>query len=159
MPKTYDYKALIHTFINTRRTDFPHEDFTIYYVALLNALEDAFGITFVEKDIPDRRLWMLFRSTLTSYLNIRHPWSGYLDGSGILIHLKSFGEAGEQIKTYSDQLFRRAEETRQIHLDMLYQLFEMIYGRIDTVITSDDLYQRGFDDSTEPQIPDYYDYM
>ena len=155
MPKTYDYKALIHTFINTRRTDLPHEDFTIYYVALLNALEDAFGITFVEKDIPDRKLWFLFRATVRSYLQIRHPWSTFLEAGLLFNHLETFGEAGEQIKTYSDDLFKRAEESRQIHLDMLYQLFEMIYGRIDTVITSDDLHQRGFDDSTEPQIPDY----
>jgi hypothetical protein len=157
--QTYTYKSLIHTYINTHRQDFPHEDFTNYYVGLLAALENAFGISFNGNKTPKPVLWMLFRSTVTSYLQIRHPWSTFLEAGLLHIRLENAGDAGEHIKAYSRKLAKLADESRQLHMTMLDELFEMIYGKIDTVVTSEELRQAGFDDNAEPKIEDYDEFI
>lgn len=51
--------------------------------------------------------------------------------------------------------FRRDE----IQRELLDTLFTMLYGQPSTVFTSADLLQAGFDDSAEPRIEDYWDYV
>jgi hypothetical protein len=42
---------------------------------------------------------------------------------------------------------------------MLHALFVAIFGPVDRVVTSEDLRRDGFDDSKEPDLADYDDYM
>jgi hypothetical protein len=46
--------------------------------------------------------------------------------------------------------------SREAHLQLLYELFECIYGKRDLVVTSQDLQAKGFDDSNEPRMADYW---
>ena len=45
------------------------------------------------------------------------------------------------------------------HREMLYALFTAIFGERSQVVTSEELQLVGFDDSKEPDMRDYYDYL
>jgi hypothetical protein len=38
-------------------------------------------------------------------------------------------------------------------------LFQVIFGESQRVVTSEELHEAGFDDSKEPDISNYYDYL
>jgi hypothetical protein len=42
---------------------------------------------------------------------------------------------------------------------LLDELFVLLWGATERIITSEDLRQLDFDDTKEPQLSDYFDYM
>ena len=58
-----------------------------------------------------------------------------------------------------DKISQLAGENQKLHFDLLCGIFNEVYGESDKVVTSADLLSVGFDDSKEPKIQDYYDYL
>lgn len=161
MTKTYTYESLIHTYIETQR-DQIHSDLSTYYAALLTALEDAFEIALSEKRIyqPEtpaqaQALWLMFADAVGSYLAIRTPWETFLESGALLHRLPHWGKDGQKMFEYAYRISGIAKENQAVHLEMIYHLFAMMYGEVDTVVTSADLLAYGFDDSVEPKLEDY----
>lgn len=157
----YDYRALIEVYIQTQRKHI-HPDFDRYYTTLLSKLEDAFGIPMSEKRIykPDaprqaQSLWQMFASAVGSYVSIRTPWDTFLE-SGALLHRLDSAERHKMFG-FAYKISELAKESQSVHMELIYTLFEMMYGHVDTIVTSEDLLAQGFDDTTEPQLEDYYD--
>ncbi len=157
--KNYDYKAFIDVFVQTRRRDFLHEDFSNYYQGLLETLESIFGMKISKgDDSSSLAIWMLFRSTADSYLSIRTPWSYFIEAGIIGGHLDRKEDLARETHRLSHDLEDLARTSRQKHLALLHNLFHHLYGETDKVFTSLDLLKNGFDDSKEPQMADY-DYL
>jgi hypothetical protein len=159
--KTYDQAALIEAYIAANRTDYLHEDFTTYYKALLATLEQAFGLLVSSQGIRRaevRPLWLLFQSTMRSYLAIKTTRSGFLEAGLLEKRLDELGDEALPIRQAEQTISRLAEESRAAHLQLLADLFTVLFGPLEKVVTSADLQALGFDDSKEPSISDYWDY-
>lgn len=161
LPKPYDYKVLIETYINARRTDYPHKDFTKYYTRLLAKLQSLFGVNLTKKpsSIHKLALWGLFGGTISSLLKVSTPWDGYLECGLVLRTLEEQNDKGESVFVPTSKIGKCATESAAAHREMLYGLFRYLYGNVEIVFTSTDLRNAGFDDSREPVLSDYYDYL
>lgn len=161
LKRPYDYKVLVEVYVRTQRKDYVHPDFAAYYQSLCAALEKQFEIRFSAQYFSDSKavLWMLFESTVGSLLQITTPWDGFLEASLIVSTLEKSGEAGKRIDHASQTILQATRESRQAHLEMLHELFTLMFGKTDVVVTSEQLAQVGFDDTQEPDITDYYDYF
>ena len=62
--RSYDFRALVQTDIETRRDDDPA--LKAYYLKLLSLLERLFGVDFASPPASQRALSMLFRATVDS---------------------------------------------------------------------------------------------
>lgn len=156
---SYDYRKLIQTYIQSRRNDHIHPDFKNYYTGLLTQLEQLFEVDFSSPPSSQHALWMLFRATIDSYLSLRTPWSHFLEAGLLVQKIEALGSQGEKIFSYSKQIEEVTQTSRELHLQVLSDLFECMYGKRDLVVTSQDLTARGFDPSKEPQITDYWEYL
>ncbi len=152
--KQYDFKTLVQTYIETQRKYHFHDDFKDYYSSLLHKLEEIFQIKLSSRDCPDTALWMLFAATVSSYLSIASPYDGFSEMGGIIIRLQKLNGLGSKILDEGQQIVKLAHVNQELHLQMLYDLFQAMYGKTDTIFTSDELRIHGFDDSTEPNMWD-----
>ena len=73
----------------------------------------------------------------------------------INIKLDRLGERADSIKTYEALIQRATETSHEAHLHLLDELFDLLWGEIETVVTSEQLRQLGFDDAQEPKWWDY----
>lgn len=156
MEKKYDRAALIQAYIASKEPG--HDDIKRFNAERLAALEQAFDVRLHWEGVKNRdnsELWMLFQATVRSYMSISTPRSGFLDDSLINIKLDRLGEQAESIKTCEALIHRAAETSREAHIIMLDELFKLLWGEIDTVVTSNHLRKLGFDDSHEPKWWDY----
>jgi predicted acetyltransferase len=183
--KHYDYKALLQVFINAQKQNWVHEDFEKYHTTMLAKLEEAFGIELSKEGLASYvetyggcwMYWGLIKSTVDNYMRGGVPGYGFIEG-GPLAGLEFLGEGRPRSRMYQlkgdDELnAKQAQIVRQAHrkvedlhnqykkalLELLYSHFELLYGKVETIVTSEDLLALGFDDSKEPQIKDYYDYI
>ena len=152
--KQYDFKTLVQTYIETKRQHHLHDDFKNYYSSLLNNLEVIFKVKIARETSRDKALWLLFDATIRSYLHITHPWNYFLEDTLIDARLEQQGERGERIFEMSNRLGELNDESKEVHLQMLYELFEIQFGKVDIVLTSEQLKVGGFDDSKEPHTWD-----
>ncbi len=161
LKRPYDYKVLVEAYVRTQRKDYVHPDFAAYYQSLCAALEKQFEICFSNEYFSSSRvaLWMLFDSTVRSLLRITTPWDGFLEETLIVSTLQKSGDAGKRIDQASRTILQATKESRQAHLEMLHELFTLMFGKTDVSVTSEQLALAGFDDSQEPDITDYYDYF
>lgn len=159
--KPYDFKVLVDAYVYSTKDDFVHPDFAQYYSTLVQALEAEFGVRFSPDTLSGtkRALWMLFESTVRSLLRISTPWEGFLEASLLVSALEGSGEAGKAVEQASNEIIRLAKASEVAHRDMLYALFTAMFGVQRRVVTSEDIARRGVDDSQEPNIWDYYDYL
>lgn len=158
--KTYTYRDLIETFIETQRHPI-HPDFTTYHNGLLAALEDAFGIVLSEPRIWERgvppnaqALWTVFAATARSYAAIQSPWETVLESGAMMHRIKQWKE-GDEVFRHVSVLSGLARETQMAYMELIELLFRMMYGEVTQTVTSDELRARGFDDTQEPQLQDY----
>jgi hypothetical protein len=158
--KKYDYKALVQTYVESIRKDHLHEDFNAYFRALLKVLESIFEVEVAFDDLSGwmRGVWMLFNATINSYLSIRTPWSGFLEVGRIPETLEQAGNEGKLVLQLGDEIESLSRQSSKAHLEMLYNLFIVMFGERDKVVTSKDLMALGFDDSDEPNRSDYWQY-
>jgi hypothetical protein len=159
----YDYRALIEAYIDAQRPPYPHEDFRTFARGLLSALERAFGISISSMDgvrnAECSPLWMLFRAAAFSYVKLSTPRSGFLEDSLITFRLRQLGEQGAKVEAIEREIDELTLANREAHLKLLNTLFVLLWGQVDTVITSDTLRDQGFDDTKRPKWADYYDDM
>jgi hypothetical protein len=80
--------------------------------------------------------------------------------AGLLIRkLEEAGEAGRAVLVGEVKAAKAIDEAMAVYKENLYILFTLMYGDHPEVITSEDLLQAGFDDTREPKIEDYHDYI
>lgn len=161
LSRPYDMNVLIQAYIYTQQKDFVHHDFNKYYRSLHEELEQIFGVDMSGRTLSfDQRCLMgLFDSTVRSLHQIRSPWSGYLEASLLHAQLKKHEDINVKVKEASNTIVNANSISSRAHRDMLHALFCAVFGELQQVVTSDDLRARGFDDSTEPDISNYYGYM
>ena len=161
LQRPYDFRGLIQAYIYTQRQDFVHRDFGRYYGELLKVLETQFGVRLARDGVPShhRVLWFLFDSTVSSLLAITTPWSGYLEAGLLHTKLDQLGEPGKAVYRASCEIEKVAGDSEAAHRKILETLFVVFFGDCQQIITSEDLKRAGFDDSREPTLSDYYDYM
>jgi len=155
--RQYSYKELIEAYIATQRT-YVHDDFTNFYKQLSATLQDLFDIHFLSRDqmrelpsdIRKGGILMVFNATAGSFLAIRTPWSGFLEGGLGIATLDDM---------YGQPFLDLAEQSRTAHYTLLDTLFKMMYGDVERIVTSEELRLAGFDDAKEPKISDYWDYV
>jgi len=99
---------------------------------------------------------MLFQSTVRSLLQITTPWADYLDESLLAIKLNESGELGRIVHRASGVIGEANNASEAAHREMLCALFQAIFGECQRVVTSQELFAAGFDDSKEPDIVNYY---
>ena len=124
---------------------------------ILTGLQELFGLTLARSAIPDdhQALFMLFDSTVTSYLTLATPWSRYLEAGLVVRRLDEAGRPGLAIREASDRVGNLTERSREAHLDILEALLEVFLGeRAPRVFSSADLRSIGVDD-TPPNSDDY----
>ena len=168
----YDYKRLVDIYLATKIDDMHPESecdgdndkydeaLQAYYRQLLAALEKLFNIRFTEfssdlSSMPSRLFQRHFIHTVESYCQIRSPGSSYLDASLLYSRLEQQGEAGQQAITIGDQIYTLSRENSRLHRELLYHLLVCIYGPIEQVVTSEELREVGFDDTTKPVLSQY----
>lgn len=110
-------------------------------------------------DPSARCLWMLFSAAVDSYLGLRSPRDGFLEDTLINGTIDRLGESGSQIREAETKLHTHIGECRDASIEMLTQLFIVLWGRIERPVSSADLMTSTFDDSKEPRLSDYYDEM
>jgi hypothetical protein len=157
MDKRYDRAALIQDYIATKEPP-GHEDFTRFTAARLAALEQAFDLRLSRDGVTNqdnRDLWMLFTATVRSYLSLRTPGSDFLDGSLLMRRLNDLGEHARPLMAAWETINTATTTSEQAHLVMLDELFILLWGDVTTLVTSDQLKARGFDDAQEPDWLDY----
>ena len=164
--KVYDVKALIETYILTvsseRRAHLGdyEKDCHKYYSALLAKLEELFGIRLSDwfSVSPSNRracrIYPFFRTTVESLLAITTPLSGW-DEAGFLTEIDESGEPGQEVHRAMTTIDELCSASRTTHYHMLYALFECMYGKIKTVVSSEQLRRAGFDDSKVPVAGPY----
>src|SRR5262249_61670081 len=128
---------------------------------LLASLEQLFGLRLASDALSHRQraLWMLFGSTVRSLLQVSTPWDGFLETGLLDQRLKESGETGILVERASTAIAEAAKASRTAHREMLQALFVGIFGECRRVVNSEELRQAGFDDSREPDISDYWDYV
>lgn len=162
MSKTYDFKALLDAYIQIPLRDYIHKDFRDFYTELVSKLEQLFGVKLEQSATIDRVLWSFFAEILVE-IRKGSVGSHYLIGGPaqtlVLMERRENNEqAGIVFRKYIEAI-KLDEAKRQKYLEVLHELFILFYGKIDKVFTSEDLLAIGFDDTKEPDIRDYYDYM
>jgi hypothetical protein len=162
METRYDRAALIQAYIQAHEPYQLHDNFKRFYDERLAALEQAFGLRLSSDGVRNAEyhaLWMLFHAAVKSYLSIRTPRSNFLDDTLITVKLDRLGARADAIAAYEARIVQAAESSRAAHLGLLDELFQILWGEIDTVVTSEQLRQIGFDDAEKPKHEDYLDYM
>ncbi len=145
--KTYSITDLVEAYRQFIRYQ-NNENFQ-YHVENYRAMSKAFGI-FFENKIPDRvledyRNW--FERSIMDSLKSLSPFNGLLEAPKHIIKL--FKSQGGHFKQIEDD-FMIAHRNFQIHL------VELMFGKVEKSVTSDDLLENGFDDRRE--APDPFDY-
>lgn len=163
MSKRYEWKDLLDAYIKAQRRHYVHEDFTKYYKGHLAALEEAFGVSVSVERVRNpgvRALWVPFQGALASFLSIRTPWDNVLEDSLTnRVIDERLGEQGKQIRRLEADVSQAIQLSKVVHLELLEELFNVLWGPITQVVTSEDLLKLGFDDSKEPQYLDYVDHL
>lgn len=152
----YDYQTFIEVFIYSKTT-YIHEDFDKYYEGLSQALQQLFDISLQEPEFSKRSLWGLLHQTVYSYLDVKTPMSNYLE-AGLLF--KQIEESGseEKIMAQIEAVDEEFNIFKDKHKELTLTLFTELFGKSDKVFSSQHLKDIGFDDSTQPDDSDYYDY-
>ncbi|WP_110518470.1 hypothetical protein [Herpetosiphon llansteffanensis] len=157
MEKYYNRMALIEAYI-TNQNPYGHEDIRRFNTRRLAALEQAFDLNISEagiKNKANRHLWRLFSATIDSYRSIRTPGSNFMDGSLIMKQIDTLGTQAATLCSHWQAIDSAAAASKHSHLAMLDELFKLLWGEISLVVTSQQLKQRGFDDTQEPNWLDY----
>ncbi len=151
---TYDYRSLVEA-ITAARKSYDHQDFNDYYTALAKCLRKVLGLRL---ESEERNLELLLDSTFSSLRAIRHPLSGWLEATSTFATLERKGALAD-VQEQMDRIVAANKESERAHLALLYKLFEVLYGKSDMVVTSNDLWAAGFDDTAEPEIRYYDDFV
>ena len=73
--------------------------------------------------------------------------------------LEESGELGRLVARAGAVIGEANTASEAAHREILYALFQAIFGECQRIVTSEELREAGFDDSREPDIVSYHDYM
>lgn len=145
--KTYTFKDLIDSY--RKNVQYENINYFQYYVEQYKAMSNAFGIFFDQEfedyQKEDYRRWFL--QSVRDYLKRLCPFSGLLEAPKHIITL---------YKKHSKDFSEIERNFHDTHNKFQIELFELMFGKIETEITSEDLINQGFDDTQ--LVPDPYDY-
>ena len=156
----YTFEVFIEAYIYTLRNDFVHEDFPHYYNRLFRALQKEFGIEVSDRNLSREKspLWGLLNNTIRSLLRISHPFSSYLEAGLVHKRLSETEKTGELVTDLMNRITTANSESETAHREMIRALFEELFGKVDIIVTSEQLRANGFEDSWEPKNYKYLDY-
>ncbi|MEP7289705.1 MAG: hypothetical protein ABI947_28470 [Chloroflexota bacterium] len=165
MNKNYTYKELLETYLKLPQVSGIHPDFQDYYSGLLMTLEILFDVK-VDIGRPGSRSGRDWTLAVVYDNLIKRIRAGYVSGSwmegGPYVTLFDMAEQNPERKIalqVFNNVIEQERHLRQSYYELLYQLFDIFFGKTDLRFTSEDLLRVGFDDSKEPDIKDYDDYL
>lgn len=122
-----------------------------YYVAMLDGLQQLFGLRLHSDDLGSfnhRVLFRLFSATADSFLAQRTPWSSFLEAGLLIQKIDEAGPDGERVMAASQRIDAIIAESRQTHLEMLDAILTVMLGvRAELAFSSADLRALGVDDA------------
>lgn len=161
MNKTvFDKSSLIEAFIEVRRKYHPHKDLEIYHNRLLEVLQQAFHLEFSMNGVqkPEvKAIWFLFSKTADSYLRLNSD-DGLLEADLMEIQIERLNDVRQSINAKRSSIYELKQQSSRIHLELLNELFDVLWDFPEKTMTLDDLRALGFD-LEKPQIQDYWDEM
>jgi hypothetical protein len=150
--ETYGYKEFIEAFILKERYKDAAPELRDYHAGLYDHLRDFFGADLDRlvstKDWTRERhgLDLLFRRTLEGYLGISSPFGGFLEAPREICDL---------YESYGGRIDVAVDSYQEACLDLMCEIYRLIFGATDKHITSVELRKLGFDDSEEPDELDF----
>ncbi len=150
--RTYGYRDLIRTYILEKRFENAAPPLRGYYSELYSILSSFFGVDLdriqeaEDLRVPRAEYTRLFQSCLESYKRAHSPFSSYIEVTRQLARL---------YETHGRKLDYAAEKYKDACLDLMCEIYCLVYGPTESKITSDELKDRGFDDSEEPYEFDF----
>ena len=164
---TYDRRAFARAYADAQRTRVDGIDgervgyagaLKEHRAALLAGLERLFDLRLDMDSLPSgtKALFMLFRGTVRSYVDIKGPGDGFLEAG--LLH-KAMENAGidEAVGRDLDSIRALNEQSRTTHLDILTTLLGAMLGdNADRVVSEADL--RAIGVNPIPPNPNDYDW-
>ncbi len=154
----FDKSSLIEAFIEARRKDHPHKDFEDYYKKLLEVLQQAFDLELSLTGIQHsgvRAIWFLFSQTVDSYLRV-NARSSLLDGSLMESQIEHLADSGQSINAKRTSLHELNQQSSRWMLELLNEIFDVLWDFPEKNLTMDDLRVLGFD-LEKPEIQNYWD--
>jgi len=161
--REYRFRDLLEVYLESRRSHV-HEDFDLFYRGQLATLEQLFCISLKPppdefesmKEFDDLSIWTLVESAIFEYFQLtsQGAWEG---GRGLYI-LRLREDKHQYFEAASAEA-QAKESYRQASFNTLEQMFIALFSDLPQVFASADLLALGFDDSTEPNISDYWDYV
>jgi hypothetical protein len=154
---TFNKSDLIEAFIEAQRTDHPHKDFEQYHKRWFEVLQQAFGIEMSTQGIPSfdgKVFFLLFNQTCSSYLRLTAR-DGVLEGGLLEKKIEELGELGVKINQKREKIWDLERQNRETHLEILHNLFDVIWSSLEKTVTIKDLNALGFN-LQKPEIHNYW---
>jgi hypothetical protein len=151
--RTFDRSDLILAWLGRRKYSSAHEDLRNYHDAVHAAFTKAFGIDLdlppVKSPIPDEDgLHGLFLHVARAYEEVRSPFSNYMCGTR---------EISGIYQKYSQPLETAAISIRNLHMMMLLELAELIWGSDSPHrVSRENLQASGHPGWNAPEPADYW---
>ena len=160
MDRVFGKNDLIAAYVEARRNDHPHASFETYYKALFETLQNAFGIRMSHDAISSfdgKVFFVLFNQVVSSYIRLTAR-DGLLEGGLLETKIEGLGETGLSINQKREKIWDFRQQSVSLHLELLAQVFDLIWGPLERTVTDNDLKRLGFD-LEPPNIADFWDEM
>ncbi len=156
--KIYDRTAFIEAYLASLQSHFPINERERFLEARFRSLEKAFGVQISQQGVPAHcfpTLFTLFQGAVKAYLGLPSNQDNVVDNSLWNIQFKQIGAAPQSRKLLTSASAEGYDESKQALFEMIERTFITIWGPLDRIVRSEDLLRYGFDDSLEPEQPDY----
>lgn len=162
---TYDRRAFAQAFLDAH-PDAKHgyhynEQFNTalreHRQRVLDGLQELFGLRLELDGVPGGQaaLFMLFRTTASSYVKITRPGEG-VGEAGLMYRQLAETRAQQHVLGGLERIAACNDRSRDAHLDVMETLIEVFLGeRAGATVTSADLAAIGVDDTAGPNSSDY----
>jgi hypothetical protein len=142
--RTYDYTDLLRVYMDSRSyTGSAFQHVKQYYERFSSTLSGLLGVEF-EPTAGGHGPWLfLMRGTMAAYVDARTPWDNMIEGSGL-------GIIGEFCDSHGARLIAARDALRAELFQMMCDLFESRFGKVEKIVTSAELREAGFDDRAAP---------
>jgi hypothetical protein len=151
---SFDSSDLVRAWLSQREYRNAHADLKAYHEAALEAFSKAFGICLEippenKEGFPDENgLHGLFLQVVRSYESTLSPFASYMCGTQ---------EISEMYQKYGEPLEAAAASLRALHLKMMVELVERIWGGdMPHRVSQQELHDCGYPSGTAPDPVDYW---
>jgi hypothetical protein len=162
---TYDRRAFAQAFLDAhpdaKRGYYYNEQYNAalreHRQRVLDGLQELFGLRLERGGVPGGQaaLFMLFRTTASSYVKITGPGEG-VGEAGLLYRQLAETGAQQHVLGGLERITACNDRSRDAHLDVMETLIDVFLGeRAGATFTSADLAALGVDDTAGPNSADY----